>query len=87
MFKDHGSDNVQHGGRPAGAAALSRQQMVSLGKLKRFSGFTDRYEQWRQRASAALGQIDLAPDLASDIGSRRWLRGAATLLGLSALAL
>ena len=28
-----------------------------------------------------------SPDLAQDIGSRRWLRGAATLLGLSALAL
>ena len=35
----------------------------------------------------ALSQIDLAPDLARDIGSRRWLRGTATLLALSALAL
>ena len=87
MFKDHGSDSVQHGGRPSGAAALSRQQMLGPDRLQRFSGFADRYEQWRQRVSVALGQIDLAPDLASDIGSRRWLRGAATMLGLSALAL
>ncbi|MGV3554604.1 MAG: M23 family metallopeptidase [Croceibacterium sp.] len=87
VFKDHGSDNSQHGGRPVGAAALSRQQIVGPDRLQRFSGFADRYEQWRQRASVALGEIDLAPDLACEIGSRRWLRGAATLLGLSALAL
>ena len=87
MFKDHGSDNAQHGGRPAGAAALSRAQIIRPETLQRFSGFADRYEQWRQRASVALGAIDLAPDLASGIGSRRWLRGAATLLGLSAIAL
>ena len=31
-------------------------------------------------------QIDLAPDLAEDIGSRRWFRGLATLIGLSATA-
>ena len=87
MFKDHGSDNAQHGGRPAGAVALSRAQIIRPETLQRFSGFADRYEQWRQRASVALGAIDLTPDLAREIGSRRWLRGAATLLGLSAIAL
>ena len=87
MFKDHGSDNAQHGGRPAGAVALSRAQIIRPETLQRFSGFADRYEQWRQRASVALGAIDLTPDLAREIGSRRWLRGAATLLGLSTIAL
>lgn len=32
-------------------------------------------------------RVDLAPDLAADIGSRTWLRGLATMLGLSATAL
>lgn len=32
-------------------------------------------------------RVDLAPDLASDIGSRTWLRGLATLLGLGTAAI
>lgn len=35
----------------------------------------------------SLASIDWAPDLARDVGSRRWLRGMATLVGLSALAI
>lgn len=46
-----------------------------------------RAAQWREAASAKLEQIDLAPDLALEIGSRRWFRGVGTLLGLSAVAL
>ena len=34
-----------------------------------------------------IAACDWTPDLAEDIGSRRWLRGMATLLGLIALAL
>lgn len=33
-----------------------------------------------------LSRIDWAPDLAEDIGSRRWFRGLGTMLGLAALA-
>ena len=33
------------------------------------------------------GKVDWAPDLAEDIGSRRWFRGLGTMLGLTALAL
>ncbi|HUD29302.1 MAG TPA: M23 family metallopeptidase [Novosphingobium sp.] len=32
-------------------------------------------------------RVDLAPDLAADIGSRKWLRGLATMLGLGAAAI
>ncbi len=39
------------------------------------------------RWSDRLASIDWAPDLAERIGSRRWFRGLATLLGLSTLAL
>ena len=49
---------------------------------------------WRQIAHElrydhlpALRDIDWVPDLALDIGSRRWLRGMATMVGLSAVAL
>ena len=33
-----------------------------------------------------LAAFDFAPDLASDIGSRRWFRGVATFLALAAAA-
>ncbi|WP_349630534.1 M23 family metallopeptidase [Altererythrobacter sp. KTW20L] len=62
------------------SAAVSRKQA-------RIGGFADRYHEWREHASLRLSGIDLAPDLARDIGSRRWLRGVGTLVGLSALAL
>ncbi len=42
---------------------------------------------WRAVLSAKLSRVDLAPDLGADIGSRRWLRGVATLVGLSAIAI
>lgn len=45
---------------------------------------------WRERLAAInWAGLDWAPDLAEDIGSRRWFRGLATMLGLmfSAIAL
>ena len=89
MFKDHDSETLP-GSIHGGAVALSRAQILGEpgpSRLVRCKSFAERYEQWRQRSSVALSQIDLAPDLARDIGSRRWLRGTATLLALSALAL
>ncbi|MXO88621.1 peptidoglycan DD-metalloendopeptidase family protein [Altererythrobacter aestuarii] len=56
-------------------------------KQARIASFADRYHEWREHASLTLSGLDLAPDLARDIGSRRWLRGVATLVGLSAVAL
>jgi murein DD-endopeptidase MepM/ murein hydrolase activator NlpD len=89
LFKDRDSESLSHGAH-GGAVALSHAQILGEStptRLVRFKSFGERYEQWRQRASVGLSQLDLAPDLARDIGSRRWLRGTATLLGLSALAL
>ena len=34
-----------------------------------------------------LAKLELAPDLARDIGSRRWFRGLATMIGLGAVAI
>ena len=55
--------------------------------VKRNRGLADRYTEWRDAVSHRLSALDLAPDLARDIGSARWLRGVGTLVGLSALAI
>ena len=47
----------------------------------------ERFEQWGERLSRRMGDWDLAPDLANDIGSVRWLRGAGTLIALSAISI
>lgn len=46
-----------------------------------------RFAQYREVVETWCAGADLAPDLANDIGSRTWLRGLATLLGLSAAAI
>jgi murein DD-endopeptidase MepM/ murein hydrolase activator NlpD len=56
-------------------------------RQRRVVGFAERYHEWREQASLKLAGADIAPDLARDIGSKRWLRGVATLVGLSAIAL
>ncbi len=73
MFKPRETPEPGHGGPTSGAAQLARAQIVAAPPLA----------DWRAR----LAQFDWAPDLADDIGSRRWLRGLATMLGLGALAL
>ncbi len=55
-------------------------------RISRITSFSSRYGEWRSRLSSRLASADWAPDLANDIGSRRWLRGVATLLCLSAVA-
>ncbi|WP_332872618.1 M23 family metallopeptidase [Allopontixanthobacter sediminis] len=55
--------------------------------FQRAHSFADRFEEWRLAISQRLESVDLAPDLAEKIGSRRWFRGFGTFLGLSALSL
>lgn len=55
--------------------------------LTRFGSTADRYGQWRERVSLWFSEVDLVPDLAEDIGSARWFRGAGTMFGLAALSL
>ncbi|HYD24659.1 MAG TPA: M23 family metallopeptidase [Croceibacterium sp.] len=91
MFKDRGSDAIAvaaEGDYPP--ARLSRTQIVeppAAAERKPRAPLANRYGEWRERTSARLAALDLVPDLAQDVGSRRWLRGAGTLLALSALAL
>ena len=71
----------------ANAGAQPSQSDPSRHKQARANSLADRYHQWRDTASLKTSRIDFAPDLARDIGSSRWFRGMATLVGLSALAL
>ena len=66
---------------PTKAARAKRQVAV------RFNVFGERYVTWRLAAERWFDRLDLAPDLAEDIGSRRWFRGLGTMLGLGAVAL
>ncbi len=52
----------------------------------RGNGLRDRYDAWQASASHRLSSIDLAPDLAENIGSLRWFRGLITMLVLGAVA-
>ncbi|WP_379923005.1 M23 family metallopeptidase [Erythrobacter sp. R86502] len=54
---------------------------------ERWRDAASRYENWRQDASRWFDRLDLAPDLAENIGSRRWLRGLGTMVGLGVAAL
>ncbi|WP_240624534.1 M23 family metallopeptidase [Aurantiacibacter odishensis] len=93
MFTERGSEG--QGSTPGDypPADLSLAHMAADGasrpkRLKRkASTLGETYGDWRTALSARLSRADLAPDLGSDIGSRRWLRGVATLVGLSAIAI
>ena len=90
MFKDREAMAGVPGGEFP-SACVSRPRMADAApgpvRLTRPYGLAARFDEWRHRASARLAALDLAPDLAEDVGSKRWLRGAATLLGLTAVAL
>ena len=91
------------GGPADGAAALSHTQVLhdqilhdqtihgqalaSSRKLIRGHGLAEAAQLWKSSVEQRLGQIDLVPDLAQDIGSARWFRGLGTMLGLGLFAL
>ena len=99
MFEDHDKES---GGKPEGdfpLVDLSHSQIVtensaadgmtSSAQKRRRGGasLAATLSHWRSGVSLRLANADLAPDLAENIGSKRWLRGAATLAGLTALSL
>ncbi len=67
---------------PPTKAQKARRRVVA-----RVNGFSQRYDEWRLGVSRWFDRIDLAPDLADAVGSRRWFRGLGTMLGLGAVAL
>jgi murein DD-endopeptidase MepM/ murein hydrolase activator NlpD len=68
-------------------APPSKAEKAKRRVLARVSGLGERYDEWKLAASRWLDGLDLAPDLAEDVGSRRWFRGLGTMVGLGALAL
>lgn len=68
-------------------ALPTRSQRMRRKLAKRWTARAERYESWRLDASRWFDRLDIAPDLAEDIGSRRWLRGLGTMVGLGAVAL
>ncbi len=73
--------NSQKLAPPTAAQKAKRRLAARLGTA------AERYEAWRLDASRWFDRLDLAPDLAEDIGSRRWLRGLGTMVGLGVVAL
>lgn len=68
-------------------APPTRSQMLRRRIAAQMGVLGERYEAWRLDASAWFGRLDLAPDLAEDIGSRRWLRGLGTMVGMGVAAI
>lgn len=66
---------------PTGSRKVKRQV------LARVHGWGARYDEWKLRVGEWFEARDLAPDLAENIGSRRWFRGLATMVGLGAIAI
>jgi len=94
LFQSRESDASGHGpadGVPGWrAAALTHAQIERAAApevIARVRSLFERWDAWRWRAEERLAQVDLAPDLAHAIGSRRWFRGLGTFIGLSAASL
>lgn len=69
-------DQIVHDDQPAKRKVIQRAR-----------GITEKLGEWRFTVSEKLHAMDLAPDLAENIGSGRWFRGAGTLAILSAVSL
>lgn len=88
------AQDIADGDHGAGAGIAAPSPHAPVGgpepqrrRFTRAHSLGDRYAQWRETLSHRLSAADLAPDLAEGIGSARWFRGTATLVGLSALSL
>jgi len=68
-------------------APPTKAQQAKRKVVARVNGIGERYDEWKLAASRWFDRLDLAPDLAEDIGSRRWFRGLGTMVALGALAL
>ena len=87
MFQPRESEASGHGpadGVPGWrAAALTHAQIERDSApqvLRRVRGLAERWDALRWKAEEKLAEVDLAPDLAEAIGSRRWFRGLGTFL-------
>jgi murein DD-endopeptidase MepM/ murein hydrolase activator NlpD len=68
-------------------APPTKPQKVKRQVLARVRGAGDRYDEWKLGVGTWFDGLDITPDLAENIGSRRWFRGMGTMLALGAVAL
>ena len=91
LFKGRDQLEAGHGGPAALAAALTHAQIAQpLAETPAEPAqptLSERLDALRIRLEVRLARADWTPDLADEIGSARWFRGLATMLGLSVLAL
>ena len=94
MFTSRDQDGAgispEHEGGDWRTATLAHSQILpdeAPRVLQRARNLAEKFDEWRFGASQKLETIDLAPDLAQEIGSTRWFRGLGTLVGLTAVAL
>jgi murein DD-endopeptidase MepM/ murein hydrolase activator NlpD len=83
----HGPADGVPGWRAAALTHAQIEQAVEPQVLRRVRGLAERWDALRWKAEERLARVDLAPDLAEAIGSRRWFRGLGTFLGLTTLSL
>ncbi len=91
MYRSRG-DQYEHNGAETGAikSAISNGGLATptaAPTSDRSATSTRHWSEIKNRLSAAIERVDIAPDLGSEIGSRRWFRGLGTMIGLSAVAL
>lgn len=67
-------------------ALIATEQEPEKKILPRVRSWRESYDEWRLGIGHRLAEYDLAPDLAENIGSRKWFRGLGTMIGLGALA-
>ena len=87
MYTSHADNEAAELQTPTGgpgrlAAALAHDQVLANLPIPSFSWTTV-----REQLSGRIAALDLAPDLGSEIGSKRWFRGLGTFVGLTAIAL
>ncbi len=92
MFKPREMPEAGHGGPVAAAAAPTRAELMpdasARWRIRRKPAMPEQPESWMGKlAGIDLSRVDWTPDLAEDIGSRRWFRGLATMTGLCAVAI
>ncbi len=78
-------------GAAAGSSSLPARDETTVANTnsgtKEEGGVFARLGRWKHELEAWCHRVELAPDLAADIGTARWYRGMATLFGLSAAAI
>ncbi len=85
MFRGYDHAEQGLGGPAAGAAALTCAQIMPQSAPT--YDWRNRFSAWKAQLESHCHKLDLAPDLAEDIGSLRWLRGLGTMVGLAIAAL